>query len=84
MPKNLDAPYVKAAQRTAERQRLANQALAALPQPTAGMTRIVWFGNANTPCPVDIPEPVAAQIAGIWEQAEANKGRYYTSRTHAD
>ncbi len=85
MPERHQTQYGKAAmaaEREAERQRLAEQILSALPPPAAGMSRIMWFGNANTPRPVDIPESVETQIAGVWARVEANKGPFYEVPYH--
>lgn len=67
-------PRAKLERVSAERQRIVDNALATLPPPAAGLTRVMWFGESDIAKPVDVPEAVAAQIAAISERAGLNKG----------
>lgn len=58
----------------AERQKLADLAFANLPPPAVGMKRLMWFGDSDTPMPVDIPEGVASRIAALSGHDGLDKG----------
>ena len=59
---------------SAERQRLVDLAYSISPSPPAGMKRLMWFGDSDTPMPVDVPESVVSQIKAISAKAGLDQG----------
>lgn len=77
-----ESPGLRLLRETAKRQKLVDIAYTLGPPPVAGMKRLMWFGDSDTPMPVDVPESVVAKIAALWQQAESNKGALHQIPLH--
>lgn len=64
-----EQPHMRLERESAERQKLVDLAYSTLPPPPAGIKRVMWFGDSDTPMPIDIPESVVAQMEAISAQA---------------
>lgn len=67
--RRFERPEVKLANETAVRQKLAVQAYDIAPPIAAGMKRVMWFGDSDTPMPVDVPESIFSQVEAISKMA---------------
>jgi len=66
--------HIRFERESAERQGLVDLAYSISSAPSAGMKRLMWFGDSDTPMPVDVPESLASQIKAISAKAGLDQG----------
>jgi hypothetical protein len=59
---------------SAEREGLVGLAFSLSPSQPEGIERLMWFGESDTPMPVDVPVSVASQLKAISTKAGLDQG----------